>query len=388
MTETSGPVTNTGSSPAPDAGMPGNERWPAEDEISLIQLVNTLLRRRRIIVVTSGGISLFVLLWLLVFSSALTYTSTASFIPQASAGSASGLVGLAGQFGFRMPANEPGQSPEFYAELITSRAVVGAMAEEIFRFQAEREGELEVRSGTLPDLLELAEDGSNAERREASIRWLIEGAITVSTDRETGIVEVSIKTPWAGLSQALADRLIEMVNEFNLETRQSRGAAERIFVEGRLAEARDSLRSAENRYETFLAGNRQLLGNRTTSPELMFERDRLQRQVTMQQELYTSLAQAHEQARITEVRNTPAITVLERPEVPVRADPRGRLLKLILGVILGGMLGVFLAFVQEYMGRVRDQEDDDYQELTHLWSQSWADIRTLGGRIGGRSRAD
>ncbi len=368
--------------------MPGNERWPAEDEISLIQLVNTLLRRRRIIVVTSGGISLFVLLWLLVFSSALTYTSTASFIPQASAGSASGLVGLAGQFGFRMPANEPGQSPEFYAELITSRAVVGAMAEEIFRFQAEREGELEVRSGTLPDLLELAEDGSNAERREASIRWLIEGAITVSTDRETGIVEVSIKTPWAGLSQALADRLIEMVNEFNLETRQSRGAAERIFVEGRLAEARDSLRSAENRYETFLAGNRQLLGNRTTSPELMFERDRLQRQVTMQQELYTSLAQAHEQARITEVRNTPAITVLERPEVPVRADPRGRLLKLILGVILGGMLGVFLAFVQEYMGRVRDQEDDDYQELTHLWSQSWADIRTLGGRIGGRSRAD
>ena len=244
---------DTGGSPAPDAGMPGNEPWPAEDEISLIKLVNTLLRRRRIIVVTSGGISLFVLLSLLLFSSALTYTSTASFIPQGSGGSASGLAGLAGQFGFRLPANEPGQSPEFYADLITSRAVVGAMTEESFRFQVEREGELEVRSGTLPDLLELAEDGSNAERRESLIRWL-QGAITVSTDRGTGIVEVSIKTPWAGLSKALADRLIEVVNEFNLETRQSRGAAERVFVEGRLAEARDSLRNAENRYEAFLAG--------------------------------------------------------------------------------------------------------------------------------------
>ena len=74
---------DTGSSPAPDADMPGNEPRPAEDEISLIQLVNILLRRRWIIVVTSGGISLFVLLWLLAFSSALTYTSTASFIPPA-----------------------------------------------------------------------------------------------------------------------------------------------------------------------------------------------------------------------------------------------------------------------------------------------------------------
>ena len=156
---------DTGSSPAPDAGMPGNEPWPAEDEVSLIQLVNTLLRRRRIIVVTSGGISLFVLLWLLVFSSALTYTSTASFIPQGSAGSASGLAGLAGQFGFQMPANEPGQTPEFYAELITSREVVGVMAEESYRFQVEWGGELEVRSGTLAELLELAEDDPDALAR-------------------------------------------------------------------------------------------------------------------------------------------------------------------------------------------------------------------------------
>ncbi len=379
---------DTGSSPAPDAGMPGNERWPVEDEISLIQLVNTLLRRRRIIVVTSGGIALFVLLWLLVFSSALTYTSTASFIPQGSAGSASGLAGLASQFGFQVPSGEPGQSPEFYAELVTSRVVLGAMAEESFRFQVERGGELEVRSGTLAELLELAEDDPDALRREESIRWLMEDGITVSTGRGTGIVEASIKTPWAGLSKALADRLLELVNEFNMETRQSRGAAERAFVEGRLAEARDSLRGAENRYEAFLAGNRQFLGNRTTSPELMFERDRFQRQVAMQQELYTGLVQAHEQARITEVRNTPVITVVGRPEVPVEADARGRLLKLVLGVMLGGMLGVFLAFVQEYLNRAREEENDDYQELTHLWSQSWADIRTFGGRIRGRYRAD
>ena len=112
------------------------------------------------------------------------------------------------------------------------------------------------------------------------------------------------------------------------------------------------------------------------------------RRFKLSRALYTSLAQAHEQARITEVRNTPVITVVERPEVPVMADPRGRLMKLILGVILGGMLGVFLAFMQEYLSRARAEEDDDYQELTHLWSQSWAEIRTLGGRIGARSRAD
>lgn len=375
-------------SSAQDKGTQSGGPRPVEDEFSLVQVLNILLKQRRIIYFWTGGISLLVLLWLLTFGSAVTYTSTASFIPQDPDGNAVGLTDLAGQFGFRIPTGEPGQSPDFYVELIQSRAVVGTIAEEPVRFHVGQGEDLETRSGSLAELMELAEDGSDAQRREAAIRWLMREVINVSAGRETGIVVTSIKTPWAGLSKVLADRLLELINEFNLEIRQNRGAAERAFVEGRLREARDSLRSAENRFEAFLASNRQVLGNRTTSPELLFERDRLERWVTMQQQVYTGLAEAYEQARIAEVRNTPVITVVEHPELPVRADSRGRVLKLILGIMLGGMLGISLAFVREYMDRVREGEEEDYREFARLWSQSRSELRTPRAWFRGGTRTD
>ncbi len=216
------------------------------------------------------------------------------------------------------------------------------------------------------------------------MRWLRGEAVSVSTGRETGLVEVSVQTPWAGLSELLARRILERVNAFNLQTRQSRAAAERGFVEDRLAEARDSLRAAEDRLESFLESNRQFLANRSSSPELTFRHERLQRQVAMQQQVYTSLAEAYEQARIAEVRNTPVITVVESPERPVRPDSRQGVLKLALGVILGGMLGVFLAFGQEFMHRARSDEDEEYQEFSTLWAQTRADVKSLGGLLGRR----
>ena len=109
-----------------------------------------------------------------------------------------------------------------------------------------------------------------------------------------------------------------MVSHFNLLTRQTRAGAERRFVEARLQEAADSLRLVENRHKAFLQANRDF----RNSPQLKFENDRLERDVQFQQQLYTSLAQSFEQARIDEVRNTPVITVLEPPDLPASPDPR------------------------------------------------------------------
>ena len=81
------------------------------------------------------------------------------------------------------------------------------------------------------------------------------------------------------------------------------------------------------------------------SPQLTFENDRLERQVFMRQELVTAMAQAYEQARIDEVRNTPLITVIDRPEPAALPDPRW-LLEIVLGLSLGMMVGFGLAFVR------------------------------------------
>ena len=79
--------------------------------------------------------------------------------------------------------------------------------------------------------------------------------------------------------------------------------------------------------------------NTATRPELNFQQERLQRQVQLQQQLYTTLSQSFEQAKIEEVRDTPVITVVEPPEAPVRPDPRGLVRNAFLTIILGNGSG-------------------------------------------------
>jgi uncharacterized protein involved in exopolysaccharide biosynthesis len=187
---------------------------------------------------------------------------------------------------------------------------------------------------------------TQAARRDAAVRRLRD-QIHVRINRETDVVTLEVTTRSPELSQRIAVKLIELVSDFNLRTRQTRAGAERKFVESRLAEAKDSLGEAERRLEAFLQGNREY----RNAPQLAFEFERLQRKVTMQQQLYTSLAQGYEQARIDEVRNTPVITVIEPPDYPTRPDSRYLLLKIALALLTGSLLAtLFLAMRFAFAG--------------------------------------
>ncbi|MFP8875045.1 MAG: hypothetical protein VCB42_11110, partial [Myxococcota bacterium] len=74
-------------------------------------------------------------------------------------------------------------------------------------------------------------------------------------------------------------------------------------------------------------------------------------------------AQAYEQARIDEVRNTPVITIVDQPEFPVIPDPRGRLRTLALGLTLGLVVGIGLAFVSEFGERAKREESGAFDEF-------------------------
>jgi uncharacterized protein involved in exopolysaccharide biosynthesis len=112
--------------------------------------------------------------------------------------------------------------------------------------------------------------------------------------------------------------MLRLVSEFNLNRRQTKAGADRRFVETRVRESLDSLRGAEAALEAFLQRNREY----RNSPQLVFAYDRLDREVRMRQQLYTTLIQSYESARIDEVRNTPVITVMEAPDLPARPDAR------------------------------------------------------------------
>ena len=311
---------------------------PVDDEISLWEVLAVLLRRRGTIALTTvlsvAAAAAFA------FTRDDTFTSQASFRPQGSQASASELMALASQFGVNIPLGGNEQvSPAFYADLLGSREILFRVANKSYVVEG-------VVSVSLPDLLEI-EEATEALRVEETIEALRNDIVSVQTGRETGIVTVAVQTAWPDLSEAIAARLLDEIALFNLDTRQSQAAAERVFIEERVDSARHALDAGETAMQAFLQANRQW----ENSPDLTFQHDRLQRDISLRQQVYTTLVQSFEQARISEVRDTPVITVLQAPFLPPGPDDRGLLLVLVLGVALGGMAGVVLAFVVEAVKR-------------------------------------
>jgi uncharacterized protein involved in exopolysaccharide biosynthesis len=309
------------------------------DELSLLGILAFLMQNRRLVL--GVGIGLAAIVGTLALLGKRTYSSTARFMPETSESSLSQLSGLAATFGVSVLPTEEGASPSFYSELLQSRDVLRETVETRYAF---RVGADSMR-GTLVDLFRIR--GTSPEvRRDLAAKVLLKST-DVTVDHETGTVDLKVKTPWAELSQEVASRMIELVSDFNLHRRQTKAGAERRFVEARVAEARDSLRAAEERLEGFLQRNRVY----QTAPQLQFEHDRLQRAVTMQQQVYTTLAQSYEAARIDEVRNTPVITVVEPPDLPPKPDSRLALVKALLAGILGLAIGACLAAARRAFAR-------------------------------------
>lgn len=339
-------------------------RVPPES-LSVLEVASVVVRQRRLLLGAAfvgsllGGLGA-------IFSPRM-YTAEVSFLTHNTeqAGLAN-VGGLAQRFGFSLPGSSGSErSPEFYQNLLRSRQILGGVVES--------EVELVTPAGvTLVDLAEHFEiEGETAEERHARTRrHLNEKVISVRVAQEIGVVTVAVRTDRPELSAAIAGRLLDLVTAFDLETRQSQASAERGFAGERLGQLESELGVAEDSLKSFLDENRQF----SNSPQLIFEHDRLQRRVAMRQELVTAMAQAYEQARIDEVRNTPVITVIDQPEPPALPDPRGRVLILALGLTLGVMAGFGLALVREFGERAKRGDSQAYGEFQEVIKDAKGDL--------------
>ena len=152
-----------------------------------------------------------------------------------------------------------------------------------------------------------------ADRYDRGVRKLRK-LITVRPNPRSGIIDISVDTNDPELSAFVANGLVDNLNQFNLDVRESRSRAVRTFVEGRLHETAQTLAASEEALTQFRRSNMRV-GN---APQLILEQERLQREVEAQSELYRLLQKQFEQARIEEQRDTPSFTVIEAAVPPMR----------------------------------------------------------------------
>ena len=321
------------------------------DEVSLLALGTILLRNRWRLVRWIGiGAAAAALIS---FTKPVRFKASASFVPQGNDVSRSGLATLAGQLGMSLPVSNQSLSPEFYTTLLQSRVLLIPIARDTFVVQ-----EFGGTRVSFLDLFGIPKGTRSEAEREMEGLKLLKRLVTASMVKTTGVVSLSVQSKWRSVSLAIATALIDGVNDYNQRTRQGQAAAERRFVEGRLIVAASDLRTAEDHLQEFLATNLNL-----GSPKLIMQRDRLQRDVMLRQQIYTSLTQSYEEARIREVRDTPVITMFEAPWVPAEPESRGRLIALLLGVVLGAFVGGGLAFISDRTSRRRLDGDTEAEEF-------------------------
>lgn len=337
----------------PESRMGGESAPSPEREVSLLGLANVVLRwRRRIAWLGVAGALIGLSVGLL---TKRVYVSSATFLPQGSDANVSGLAGVASQLGIRVPTTGGGWGPAVYVQLLHSRSLLESIAQDTF-VVAEQGG----ARAALMDLLDLKR-GDPPLRLDRAVKKL--GAMVGSREVKTlGAVEVTASTHWPSVSLALVERLVAGVNRFNLETRKSQAAAERQFVEVQAAAAERDLSDAEDRLQQDLQSNRNISG----SPQLLLNRDRLTRAVALRQQIYTTLLQSRAEARIREVRDTPVITMLESPHLPVVGESRQTLQRALTGGIAGVLLGVAIALIVSALNGSRAAPSDDAQEFFRL----------------------
>jgi uncharacterized protein involved in exopolysaccharide biosynthesis len=359
--------------------------------VTLLQLCNDVLRRSWI--VAAMIVSCAAGAGLLSLARPRTYTSVVSFVPdarqslpeigggnvpldrltgQASLGGSSRTARLSAVIGTSIqltapPAAQP-LDPAFYDDALRSREVLMAVAGSRFPI-ATPTG---VRMGTAADFFELP-PGSTLSRTEDAARHLVRH-LEIVYDDKTGVITVSVRTIDPVFSHAVAARLLDVLMERNRRMADSRAESQVAFLTHVAADARQELMVAQNRVAQFLEGNRAYV---PASPLAVTYR-RLDSDVLEKRQQYADLALQLERAKLDRSRATQLITVVSKPEVPSRPDPRGVVRTTILGAVGGGALAVLLVLSNAQLRRLRTAGSDDLALLETEWRT------VLRRRSGGR----
>ena len=320
--------------PAPSTSPSASES--ASPDISLLGVFALLLRNRRLLILLP--LVLAVITAAVSVSMRPTYTTVMSFVPQSTKLPNAALTGMAAQFGLSIP-GDAGQSPAFYADLLTSRAILAPVVQGTYEIKTS-DGN---RRGDLVELYKIRGDNPGIRLSRAIQR--LQSDLTVFSSTRTNVISVSVRSIDPNLSASIAQRLFDELNNFNLQRRNSQAGAERKFTERRLDEVKQELKRAEDAEAAFLERNREF----RNSPQLSFAQEQLAREVTLRQQVYAMLAQSVEQSRIEEVRDTPALTLIEVPNPPSERDPRRTVLKALVALFAGLTLAVLIAFVKEFL---------------------------------------
>ena len=349
-----------------------------EDEIDLLELAKTIWNKRMFILKIVGiGAFLGVIVALL---SPKEYKSTSTLMPEYSTESQGGASSLLSQYGgllgisggsynsnsnairvdlypnivqstnFQMQLM---QQPFYFSDLDTtatlfeyytelnSAGVLGFVAEYTIGLPGKILGAILPKKELMTSVPGATEESLvlNLSKEEFEVINTLRGKISASLDEESGIVSVTVTLPDNVAAAAVTEYTIRELTEYLTEYRTEKVLRDLTFVEEQLATAEVRFEAAQLALAEFRDSNQGNLSARAQTDE-----QRLNSEYQIAFNLYNSLTQQYEEAKLKVQETTPVFKTLEPVQVPINDETSGAMILIVFIMlsVIGSIGWIFI----------------------------------------------
>lgn len=163
------------------------------------------------------------------------------------------------------------------------------------------------------------------------------GRVNVALSEETGVINLTVEMPDPNAAAQVAKTSIELIKEYVTLYRTRKAQEDLQFSQEQLESAEERFREAQDRLAEFRDANINLSTARAQT-----QQQRLQSEYDLTFNVYNSMAQQVEQAKLKVQEQTPVVSVLQPVQVPVDDETSGARI-LVISLFLAFFFGT--AFV-------------------------------------------
>lgn len=347
-----------------------------EDEIDIMELVRKLIKDWKLLL--KWGIIAAVIGVIIAFGIPKEYTSSAVMAPEIASKSGSGnLSSLASLAGINLGSmsNTDAMYPELYPQIVSSRPFMIEMFNLPVSFTDKKNGTVETDlydymvnytkspwwsailkapmkalgwlMGLFSEKVEKVEghdsvDPYHLTKEQSSVLKALNESISVSVDKKTYMISLGVVSQNPKVAADIASAIIERLQNYVVNYRTEKSRHDLEYYETLYADAQKDYYAAQQKYARYVDANQGVVRQ-----SVLIEGERLQNEANLAYELYNQTAQQVQVAKAKVQQETPVVTVIQPPTIPlVKTKPsKAKML------VAFGFLGVCCAALWSLWGR-------------------------------------
>ena len=378
----------------------------SDDEINLLELLQVLVRRKRLIIRITLGAAVAAVVITLILPN--VYTATARILPpqKDAGGGLSALIGSAGALAGMAGIGGLGGSGDLYIGILKSRSVEDAVIKQL-------------------DLAKIYKTKKPEDTRKA-----LEGATKIQLGAKDGIIAISADDKDPKRAALLANTLVDELGRTSVRLNLSKASTERLFLEKRLEIVKSDLKRAEEELKSFSQTNKtiqvdsqakasiegvarlkadlaskevQLAALRSyqtdenqevksvqsaiarlhreigvysgsggsgegvpsvgSVPSLGLQYARLLREMKTQEAIYGQLTNQYEVVKLSEAKDSSTFQILDAADAPTKKSKPQRSLIVILATVTAFFISVFAAFIGDFLERMPEEDRERLADI-------------------------